>query len=457
MMNRLLLYSFSLLSFSSWTQFGAPQIIDDGNNTAGITHMISADFSNNGEQDLVVSQGSSVDQLTLYHNAGNANFSKTTIDQAIDDPITIDCGDFNNDGWTDLIALTQSSGQIYYYSNDNGTLQNRTALGTVQSFGKAFAVADFDNDNDLDFVAIGQHSIDLYRNDGSAAFTMENILTTSSSPNVLECFALQTADINGDGALDLITGETIGLVTYINDGSGNFTAQTVSETQHHTINALNIIDANTDTLPDILFHATSDIGIYLNQSNNSSVTFNFYDTLSTANANTISGFKTGDFTLNAHEDCYFTTEGTAYYIEQTNILDFSARAILHASNSLFIWESHTADITGDSTKELIWAAAGGTIAYHEHQSASSRSSFVQHNAFVIYPTPCDGTFYIDQPQNTAIRTIQLYDLTGKTIATEKSTNGNTTMVHMKNPQTGIYLAQLTLKTGSIVQRRIVVQ
>ncbi|MGM0479913.1 MAG: FG-GAP repeat domain-containing protein [Bacteroidota bacterium] len=103
--------------------------------------MTSADFSNNGEQDIIVAQGSSIDQLTLYRNAGNANFSKTVFDQEIDDPITIDYGDFDNDGWTDLIVLTQSSGQIYYYSNDNGTLQNRTAIGTVQSFGKV-AVAD---------------------------------------------------------------------------------------------------------------------------------------------------------------------------------------------------------------------------------------------------------------------------------------------------------------------------
>lgn len=257
--------------------------------------------------------------------------------------------------------------------------------------------------------------------------------------------------------MDLITGETLGLVTYINDGSGNFTPQTVSETQHHTISAVNIIDANADNLPDILFHATSDIGIYLNQSNNSSVDFNFYDTLSTANTNAISGFETGDFTLNDHEDCYFTEGGKAYYIEQSSILDFSTRAILHASNSLFIWESHAADITGNGTNELIWAAAGGTIAYHEHPSASSNSISAEQNAFLIYPTPSDGTFYIDLPQNTAVKTVQLYDLTGKAIPTKKNTNGNTVMVHIKKPQTGIYLAQLTPNTGAIVQRRIFVQ
>ena len=84
-------------------------------------------------------------------------------------------------------------------------------------------VADFDNNNSDDIIIIGQHSIDLYRNNGSGSFSKETILSTSSSSTcVLECLDLATADMDGDGNIDLINGETEGLVIYLNNGNAVF-------------------------------------------------------------------------------------------------------------------------------------------------------------------------------------------------------------------------------------------
>lgn len=238
MKNFLLPILFCLIFFQADAQFSGVNIIDDGQLTAGSRYMASADINNNGFNDIITAHGSSLDQIVIYWNSGNVNFTKEVVDNAIDDLVFINFGDFNSNGFKDLLVVTESNSEIFFYENIAETFQNRVQIGSVQSFGKSIAVEDFDGDGDIDFVVIGQHSIDFYRNDGNANFTMEHILTTATSPNILECWTMVLVDVNGDGIPDVVTGETIGIVAYINDGNANFTPHTISEAQHHTVNAI---------------------------------------------------------------------------------------------------------------------------------------------------------------------------------------------------------------------------
>lgn len=444
----LLYILFGLFMFQANAQFSGANIIDDDPDTEGIRHMVAADFNNNGFNDIVVVQAGSSDRVVIYRNSGNADFTKEIIDHPIDDPVFINYGDFNSNGFKDLLVVTQSNSEIFFYENIQGVFQSRVQLGSVQSFGKSIAVADFDGDGDLDFVVIGQHSIDFYRNDGTANFTMEHILTTGTSPNILECFSMVLVDVNGNGIPDVVTGETIGLVAYINDGNAVFTPHTISEVSHHTVTAIDAFDANGNNIPDLVFLSHSEVGIYLNQSAGSNIEYDYHGQLFSVVANSISYIYTGDFTQNGSNDLYFTSQGTAYYTENESGMVFSANEALQTDPDLFIWTPLAADITGNGINELIWAAAGGTLAYHTFENLSL--SAVEFSGY-LYPNPVDRNINITTP-NPVNALINVYTVSGKLVlSTEKMLPAS---LDLEALDTGVYILNIQTEAGSFNRKVI---
>lgn len=439
---------FCLILFQANAQFSGINIIDDDPATEGIRHMVSADFNNNGFNDIMVAQGSVIDEISVYWNSGNSNFTKGVIDNAIDDPVFINFGDFNGNGFQDLLVVTESNSEIFFYENIAGVFQNRVQLGSVQSFGKSIAVEDFDGDGDMDFVVIGQHSIDFYRNDGNANFTMEHILTTGTSPNILECWTMVLVDVNGDGIPDVVTGETIGIVTYINDGNANFTPHTISEIQHHTVNAIDAFDANGNNIPDLVFHSNSEIGIYLNQSTGATIDYDYHGQLFSMVPNSVRHIKTGDFTQNGSNDLFFTHQGVAYYSENSSGLVFSSPIVLYADPDLFIWTPLVADITGNGINELIWAAAAGTIAYHTLDNLSVDDVEL---SWSLYPNPVTQSISISS-SNSVNATIDVYTVSGQLVlSTEKTLPAE---LDLNALSTGIYMLKIKTAEGSTAKKVI---
>jgi hypothetical protein len=450
MKSSLLHLVFCLFIFQAYAQFSGINIIDDDATTQGIRHMVAADFNNNGFNDIIVAQGSVIDQLTIYRNSGNANFTKEVIDQAIDDPVSINFGDFTGNGFKDLLVVTESNSEVFFYENSGGVFQNRVQLGSVQSFGKSIAVEDFDGDGDLDFVVIGQHSIDFYRNDGNANFTMEHILTTGTSPNILECWTMVLVDVNGDGIPDVVTGETIGIVAYINDGNANFTPHTISEIQHHTVNALDAFDANGNNTPDLVFHANSEIGVYLNQSAGATIDYGYHSQLFSMVPNSVRHIKTGDFTQNGSNDLFFTHLGVAYYADNLSGLVFSSPTVLYSEPGLFIWTPLAADITGNGINELIWAAAGGTLAYHTLENLGMDEVGFY---WSLYPNPVTQSITISTP-HAVQATIDVYTVSGRLVlSTEKILPAE---LDLNSLSSGTYILKMKTAEG-ITTKKVIKQ
>ena len=128
--------------------------------------------------------------------------------------------DLNNDGRQDIIINGKSSDNIphtYVYMNTgSGFVLINDKLKGVSG---QIAVADFDNDMDVDILLTGSdrygnsNSI-IYRNDNNWKFTeiFTNIYKNNSNLKPQFC------DFNNDGRLDLLCGKA-----YRNDGNGVFT------------------------------------------------------------------------------------------------------------------------------------------------------------------------------------------------------------------------------------------
>jgi len=439
---------FSILIFQLNAQHSAAIIIDDDADSGAIRHMVSADFNNNGFNGIITAQAGSIDRIAIYWNSGDANFAKEVIDHPIDDPVFINYGDFNSNGFKDILVVTESNSEVFIYENHNGIFEERRQLGSVQSLGKSIAVADFDVDGHLDFVVIGQHSIDFYRNDGDANFNMEHILTTDTGPNILECLTMVLSDVNGNGIPDVVTGETIGIVAYINNGNGHFTPHIISQVDHHVVRAIDAFDANGNQKPDLVFHSQSEMGIYINHSSGQNIEFEYHGELFSTTSNTISHFATGDFTQNGSNDLFFANLGSPYLIINESDMVFSERIDLHDDPDLFIWTPLAADITGDGMEELIWAAAGGTLAYHTFETVGLNDLKSSPH---FYPNPTTGHIRISTG-NTVPASITVYSLSGRLIlTTEETLPAN---LHLSELTSGTYFLKVETPEGSFSRKLI---
>ena len=119
----------------------------------GQSYVAVGDFSGNGRPDIAVSVYSQ-DVVDIYPNNGNGTFGTPTIlpDPTQSPPTHLVTGDFNNDGNIDLVVGFDADSQIALYEgNGNGTFQSPSLIQTTASSG-LIAAADFDADGNLDLV-----------------------------------------------------------------------------------------------------------------------------------------------------------------------------------------------------------------------------------------------------------------------------------------------------------------
>jgi hypothetical protein len=237
------------------------------------------DVDGDGDPDLILGTSSS-NQDQLYLNDGAGVFSVGAAPSPHQDSTRrVALGDVDNDGDLDLMALTSSLGACLYANDGAGLFLDlsRPRIPTDILQADAVALADVDNDGDIDavfgtdggqnrlllnngagtFIDVtathvpvdndhtreiwfgdvdGDGDLDLvignsgaqnrlYRNDGPASpghFT--DVTTSHLPPEVDSTLGLALGDVDNDGDLDLLTGNTMGQQNrlYLNDGSGHF-------------------------------------------------------------------------------------------------------------------------------------------------------------------------------------------------------------------------------------------
>ena len=155
----------------------------------------AGDFNGDGKLDLVI------DGANVLLGNGDGTFTQGP---SVNAGSIVTVGDFNADGKLDL-AVCSSAGNSVTILLGNGTGNFTTASGSPIAVGKqpdAIIVGDFNNDGKLDLAIAnyGDNTITLLIGNGDGTFT-----PASGSPYAVGHgpSAIEAADFNGDGKLDL--------------------------------------------------------------------------------------------------------------------------------------------------------------------------------------------------------------------------------------------------------------
>jgi hypothetical protein len=181
------------------------------------------DYDNDGDIDMYLAKcgqggsgvGGNIDEF--HKNNGNGSFTNVAASIGMANPEQTwsgACGDFNNDGWMDVIVGVNSGSNGFSNvkrNNGDGTFTSVTAgsgYDTNTSLGREYVAQDFDNDGFLD--VLGSGNTIMFGN-GNFQFT--------PNPNTypLSSFDRPIGDLNNDGFLDIQNGTSV----LFNNGNAN--------------------------------------------------------------------------------------------------------------------------------------------------------------------------------------------------------------------------------------------
>lgn len=162
---------------------------------------------------------------SVWLNNGNGVFTTTAQNLGNSYSHAVALGDVDGDNDLDAAVAVRTNASIFYpapnliwLNNGNGTFTDSGQLLGLE-LSQGIALADLDNDGDLDIFVANTGPNTVWINNGSGVFTDTNqLLGNSNSQDVA------LGDLDDDGDLDaFIANESSPNEIWLNDGNANFT------------------------------------------------------------------------------------------------------------------------------------------------------------------------------------------------------------------------------------------
>jgi len=212
---------------------------------------ITLDFDSDGDIDIITSlYDGTVTSAVLLSNQGDMTFATT--DLTISDAFNYRVADMDGDGDFDIVSANRfGTTTINYHQNDGGT------FGTIlveahDDFINDFDIIDLNDDGMVEIILLSDSFsapyLFSYTQDGSGNFTESEM---SNTGELKRPEAIEIADYNTDGSLDIISLDEDRVVLLTNDGSGMFTPETLFA-EFGDMSDLGLVDINGDDKLDVV-------------------------------------------------------------------------------------------------------------------------------------------------------------------------------------------------------------
>jgi hypothetical protein len=215
-----------------------------------------ADFNGDGVEDYAATNRVA-NTVSLFLGLGGGTYGSVITISGLSSPQGISSADLNNDGKMDIFVGGNSGSVVSLLGNGNGTFASATAIGTTTSTSRV-TQADVNGDGFLDVMTNdsggGTSSVKLFLSNGNGTFKAAATAVASSTA-FFE--AVELKDVNNDGKMDFIAGDYNTGNVYVGLGNGNGTFATAATFGTGVIGAarladLDAADINNDGAMDIV-------------------------------------------------------------------------------------------------------------------------------------------------------------------------------------------------------------
>jgi len=351
-----------------------------------------ADFNGDGKDDLLTVNNENnfsvgLSNGTNFNDAGN--FEAAALDGFIEDTQWL-IGDFNNDGWDDLIVGDINKG--YYVSTFNGSefvvdeWLNIPSLYEDPNWAiRDLKIADFNGDG-MDDIIIGNFINDyhFFVSDGNSFHWVD----AAYEDGFTEDHQWQIGDFNGDGSDDIIVGD-INNDYYVSTFNGSEVATNKwvdilgpDEDPNWTIRDLRVFDFNGDGMDDIIIgNSPNDYHVYLSDGES----FTWVDWVNHDGSITDHEWKIADFNGDGMDDIVVVDQNNDFYVSISQGNSFLAPELWKDHGDVLgSHEWDVFDFNGDGMDDLVVV----NVNNEYYVSTSNGTGFDLHRLIVDH----DGSF-----------------------------------------------------------------
>ena len=183
-----------------------------------------ADFDEDGFKDIALSVQRETAGIMVWLNKSDRRWIRGVNPIEINDYEGLEAADVNKDGHMDIIAANATSdtkGGIQVWLGDGSGAWALESGPTVTGIFMDVALADFDQDGDLDIAGAGwgrNGVLKVWLGDGAGGWSSTAPLSKGSF------YGLSIADVDADGNMDILAGSyQKGVLIFPGDGRGSFT------------------------------------------------------------------------------------------------------------------------------------------------------------------------------------------------------------------------------------------
>lgn len=452
----LLLVLFAIGYVKSQEAFSGENVINS-NNVNAPRSIFAADIDGDGDMDIL-SASSGDNKVAWYENTdglGTFGVQHIIMDGAIGATAVL-AADLDGDNDLDVLSVSSFDAKIAWYENTDGAgnFGAQQVISNQCQYAMSVAVADIDNDGDLDVLSasLSDDKLAWYENtDGTGNFGEQQIISTEADAILF----IQTADINNDGLMDVVSASMAdGKVAWYENMNGSFSSQKIITDDLNQPRSVYCADIDNDGDIDVFAASSADNTVSWYENTDGTGNFSTKKVI----ANDVVGAVSvicADVDLDGDLDVLsssYNTNIVMWYENTDGTGNFSDRNVIsntaQGPNQLYV-----ADLNGDTKSDVMVACeAGNKLVWYKNQAEISVSEITEKVDCKVYPQPVIDKLQIDLGQQT-IQKIAVFNLFGKKVQ-QLSFEQKEATLDMSAYNSGMYLLKIYTDKGWFVRKVI---